>query len=173
MIDAPIRDATMVVVDRDRAGYELLAPLSTGEGVALRFLSTGREALRLAETESIALWLIGVDLPDMNGFDFQQMLGDGSPETAVCMIAPAYRAEDEVRAHCNGVALYACKPLSPSWWRSCIRRARARGESLHRDVAIGVPRPSQRGTQASTAPWAQRNHPGSLLTGSRYTSGIA
>jgi DNA-binding response OmpR family regulator len=169
MIDAPTRDATMVVVDDDRAGYELLALPAAGEGVTLRFLSTGREALRLAETESIALWLIGVDLPDMSGFDLQQMLADGSPETTVCMVAAAYRAEDEVRAHCNGVALYACKPLSPSWLRSCLHRARARGESLYRDAAIGVPRPTHHGM----GPWAQRNDPGSLLTGSRYTSGIA
>ena len=71
MIDAPTRDATMVVVDRDRAGYELLAPLAAGEGVTSRFLSTGREALRLARAESVALWLIGVDLPDMSGFDLR------------------------------------------------------------------------------------------------------
>ncbi|MCH8923665.1 MAG: response regulator [Planctomycetes bacterium] len=133
-------EATIVVVDRDHAGYEALAPLCAGEEASLRFLSTGREALRLAAADRVALWLIGVVLPDMSGFDLQQMLRDGSQEAAACMVAAAYRSEDEIRSHRAGATMYVCKPLQAIWLRPCIRGARARVESLHRNEAAPVPR---------------------------------
>ena len=167
MIDTRISAATIAIVDRDRAGYEALAPLCAGEGASLRFLSTGRDALRLAATERVAMWLIGVDLPDMSGFDLQQMLRDGSWETTACMVADSYCAEDEIRARCAGATMYVCKPLQPSWLQPCIRRASERAEMLPGDAAIPVP------SHHAIAPPLRNYDPSLRLPSSQHPSGHA
>ena len=167
MIALQIPTTTMAVVDSDRAGYDAL---TNSQRASWRFLSSGREALRLAATENISVWWIGVDLSDMSGFDLYDMLRQRLDDATVCMVGATYRVEDDLLARRVGAAMYVCKPMHPCWLRSFVRRAHAGSIKPQRRVAaVHFPRISHNGT----APWAQRNDPSSTLTGSRYTSGIA
>ena len=167
MIALKIPTTTMAIIDSDRAGYDALA----GSGRASwRFLSSGREALRLAATENIAVWWIGVDLSDMSGFDLYDMLRQQFEGATVCMVGPSYRVEDDLLARRVGAAMYVCKPVDTCWLPASVGQACAGSIKPQRRVAaVHFPRISHHGT----GPWAQRNDLSSLLTGSRYTSGIA
>ena len=112
MIAQPIPTTTMAVIDSDLAGYDALV---NSQPASLRFLSSGREALRLAATERIAVWWIGVDLSDMSGFDLYDMLRQRFDDVTVCMVGATYRSEDDSLARRVGAAMYVCKPVDTCW----------------------------------------------------------
>ena len=68
------RRAAVVVVDRGSSGYDGLVALAGREGLAVRFLTTGRGALRYASRGDCLVWLIGTQLQDMSGFDLHDMI---------------------------------------------------------------------------------------------------
>jgi DNA-binding response OmpR family regulator len=127
----------MAIIDSDRAGYEALA----GSGRArLRFLASGREALRLAATENISVWWIGVELSDMSGFDLYDMLRQQLEDATVCMVGPSYRIEDDLLARRAGAAMYVCKPVERCWLPASVGQACAGSiESPRREAAVQIP----------------------------------
>ena len=146
MIALQIPTTTMAVIDSDRAGYDALA----GSGRArLRFLSSGREALRLAAAERIAVWWIGVDLSDMSGFDLYDMLRQRLGGATVCMVGQSYRVEDDLLARRVGAAMYVCKPVDTCWLPPSVRPACVESIKPHRrNAAVHVPRASDRMIEA-------------------------
>jgi DNA-binding response OmpR family regulator len=111
-----------VVVDAQQFEYEALARAMRSDAGALWFLANGREALRLAAVERPSLWLIGVELPDMSGFDLLEMLGDRVRNAAVCLIGQRYSVDEEQQARQSGATMYVCKPLDSPWVLECVRR---------------------------------------------------
>jgi FixJ family two-component response regulator len=123
--------ATVDIVDCDRACFDALTALVRGKGATLRYCATGREALRVAKDGRTVVWVIGVELPDMTGFDLHEMLGNRCEGAAVCMLASEYRMEDEVRAYRMGATMYACKPVEASWLKECIEQLHAEFAARH------------------------------------------
>jgi DNA-binding NtrC family response regulator len=75
--------------------------LVRGKGATLRYCATGREALRVAKDGRTVVWVIGVELPDMTGFDLM------------------------------GATMYACKPVEASWLKECIEQLHAEFAARH------------------------------------------
>ena len=107
----PQETATVVVADADANGYDGVAALAGDGRLAVRFLTSGRGALRYARHSAGMIWLIGTHLQDMSGFDLHDMIRDRLSGAAVCIVASQYRVEDEIRAYQAGATMYLQKPV--------------------------------------------------------------
>ncbi len=87
--------------------------------VKIRDYPTGRSVLRRAQ-EWNAVWLIDIEVPDMNGFDLYEMIRERLQDSIVCMIGTEYCQADEVCAYRAGVTIYACRPLETAWMQRCV-----------------------------------------------------
>ena len=112
----------VVIVDCYRSDYVALVRLFSHEGIIPRFVTSGREALRLARGNHGGVWLIGVELPDMSGFDLCEMLRQRPGNVRVCMVAGEHRGEHEAASYRCGATFYACKSLGTSWLAECMRQ---------------------------------------------------
>ena len=112
---ALITPTIIVVVDANPSDYVALAPLAEAGEIDIRFLLSGRSALRESRLLKAPLWMINVDLPDHSGFDVQEMCFGRKTSPLVLMVADEYSTRDELRALELGVAKYLCKPVDPAW----------------------------------------------------------
>lgn len=127
----------VVIVDCNRSDYVALARLVRHDGIIPRFVASGREALRLARANRGGVWLIGVELPDMSGFDLCEMLRQRLGDIRVCMVAGEYCGEHEAASYRCGATFYACKSLGASWLGECTRQLLATTKRRRTVPAIG------------------------------------
>ncbi len=108
--------ATVAIVDPRQADYAaLLEEAAETRQARLMFLSTGSEALRLARTESVDLWIVNVDLPDMSGLDLCTILHGHASRSPIYMVTDHYRSSDERAARINGASVFTFKPIQLAW----------------------------------------------------------
>jgi DNA-binding response OmpR family regulator len=117
------RATTVAVVDSHPADYAVFPQAMQRFRTKWRFLATGQEALRLARSEYVDLWVVNVVLVDISGIDLCGMLRSRSPPPAVYMVTDAYRAEDERAARAAGAAMFGCKPITMEWFDNRRRAA--------------------------------------------------
>ena len=101
----------ILVVDPRKTDYDWLTRWVIGQ---VRFVTTGRDALRQGHAPAADLYLINVRLPDFSGCDLVEMLHPFPPGATVFLVADEYAAEDEIQALTLGVNGYLCKPLEAS-----------------------------------------------------------
>ncbi len=109
----------ILVVDPRQMDYDWLIHRVTASRGQIRFLATGRAALRQGRDLAADLYLVNVRLPDLSGCDLVEMLRPFPPGAVVFLVADAYAVEDEIRALGLGVNGYLCKPLEPSLMCEC------------------------------------------------------
>jgi DNA-binding response OmpR family regulator len=103
------------VVDSRLGDYTNLPRTTDRRKITWRFLTTGQDALRLARTQCMDLWIINTVLEDMSGIDLCCMLRNRSPPPVIYIVTDAYCVEDEQAARICGVSMFECKPIK-SWW---------------------------------------------------------
>lgn len=113
----------IAIVDSTPLDYSELAIPAFELGVALRSFRTGRGALQAAAEYWPDLWMVGVRLPDMSGFEFIETLRSKSCPRCLFCIGDTYTVEDEIRARRLKVAAYVCKPVQPEWLNAWTSRA--------------------------------------------------
>lgn len=94
--------------------YRLIGPSENGE-IRLTTSSSGAGGLRLAPSYPDALWLLGLQLPDMSGFDLLEMLHSLQRKLRVVMVDQQYDRRREQRALELRAVQYVCKPVPLSW----------------------------------------------------------
>ena len=109
----------ILVVDPKKTDYDWLIRWVVARQGQVRFLTTGRAALRQGHDPAANLYLVNVRLPDFSGCDLVEMLRPFPSGTDVFLVADEYAAEDEIRALRLGVSGYLCKPLEPSLLCEC------------------------------------------------------
>ena len=114
-----VTPARIFVVDSKQSDYDDLLGIAVADGCEVRFLTTGRAALRQWREVRGGLLIINVELPDLSGFDLVEMLQPFPKGTIVFLVANQYAVEDEVRALRLGVNSYLCKPLAGSVLYQC------------------------------------------------------
>jgi DNA-binding response OmpR family regulator len=102
----------IVVVDSRPIDYRNLPRLAGEYGWHVHFLTNARAAVRFVKSSGIDLWIIGVRLPDMSGFELFEMLRDQLLGTPVFIVAEQYDADEERRACSCGATFYLCKGAS-------------------------------------------------------------
>lgn len=90
--------ARIIVVDPKPSDYEGLLGFAATNGCEVRFLASGRAALRQRHEIRGGLVIINVALPDFSGFDLVEMLQPFPRGSTVFLVADRYSVEDEVRA---------------------------------------------------------------------------
>jgi DNA-binding NtrC family response regulator len=119
---AKIREAheTILVADDDSAIRDILLEALEAEGYRVVQASGGEEALRLLRasdavglesTNHIALALLDVRMPDLDGWRVLQARALDPRDTAIVMLTALGHAEQVIRATRFGAADYICKPF--------------------------------------------------------------
>ena len=111
MIWDPTRRAKIYVVDSCPQGYQSLQSASQRGIAEITFFANGRDALRANTTDSPAMWIVNMHLPDMQGADLQAMLRSQGTRASIALVGDEYTVEDELTARCSGADMYFAKPL--------------------------------------------------------------
>lgn len=82
----------VVVVDPQFDAYQELASSAHQGRIGLHFRSSGTQALKLARHLEIDAWLVAVELDDMAGHDFIELLGALRGDAKVAMIGAGLAA---------------------------------------------------------------------------------
>jgi DNA-binding NtrC family response regulator len=106
------RQSHIVVVDSRPIDYRNLPRLAGEYGWHVHFLTSARAAVRFFKSSGVDLWIIGVRLPDMSGFELFETLHDQLLGVPAFIVADQYDPDEERRACSLGAALYLCKSAS-------------------------------------------------------------
>ena len=115
MISHAKPNSHVFVVDPNLDDYHHLVEAFAGNGVGVTVFGSGRAALRHDPQSPPELWVVNMNLPDIEGADLLSMLRSRFPGVPVYLVSDEYRAEEEVHARCSGAEMYLCKPLEGSW----------------------------------------------------------
>ena len=110
-----VRATCVAVVDPRPADYAALLDSAAGEGLRVELLARGHEALRLARTGAVDLWVINTALPDMSGLDLCAMLKAQLSQPVIYVVTDDYCAEEERAARARRASFFGCKPVQ-AWW---------------------------------------------------------
>ncbi|WP_270089539.1 response regulator [Sphingobacterium sp. SYP-B4668] len=106
----------LILDDKIENIISLQALLEDIEGISILSSTDPNEALRLCWKEDIAIALIDVQMPDINGFEFVSIL-KGNPKTRdiIAIMVTAISKEDKylIQGLNSGAVDYLYKPLSP------------------------------------------------------------
>ena len=132
----------VVIVDANPSDYVALAPLVEAGEIDIRFLLSGRSAMREGRYLAAPLWMINVKLPDHSGFDVLEMYFQRKTTPLILMVADEYAPEDELRALELGVAKYLCKPVDPAWLHAYLRHFQVKaGRAPPADTIVATASP--------------------------------
>lgn len=139
----------IVIVDPRCDLYADFVNAATEGAFGLHFCGDAQSALKLSRRFRSDVWLVGLDLPDMGGFDFLPLLLENVQQSGVdpirhgsrisldCLgnarhsgvfvVAEHYRIDEEQRALAMGVAGYLVRPVK----LDLVQAMRSPAESLH------------------------------------------
>ena len=112
----------LVVEDEERIASFLGKGL-TAHGYAVEWASTGAEALRLGAGPGIALVILDLKLPDLDGFEVLAGLRERGVRVPVLVLSARAHVEDRVRGFELGADDYLAKPFA---FVELLARVRAR-----------------------------------------------
>jgi CheY-like chemotaxis protein len=112
----------IVVVDPRAADYEAWMKDAQAAGVRLHVLASAEEALRLARTTGVDLWVVSTELPGLSGFELCGMLKARDGRTPVFLIADEYSAAAERQAFTQRASFFGVKSASAFWVAEWLAR---------------------------------------------------
>jgi two-component system, OmpR family, response regulator VicR len=98
------------------------------EGYTVTIAGSGREALRILDTATIALVLLDLRLPDVDGFDLCRELSKNASAPPIIIVSARSQGEDKVRGFGVGADDYVTKPFDVKELLARIRRTLRRAE---------------------------------------------
>lgn len=102
----------ILVIDDEQQFAAFVARGLQNAGFAVETAATGVQGLELARRESVALVLLDVGLPDLDGFSVLSELQQMRPELPVIMLTARGEVEDRVRGLNQGASDYLPKPFA-------------------------------------------------------------
>lgn len=123
-----------LLVVEDEAGIaSFLEKGLTAHGYAVEWASTGADALRLGMAPEVALVILDLKLPDLDGFEVMAGLRERGATMPVLILSALGQVDDRVRGLALGADDYLAKPFA---FNELLARVRARLRS--RPAAAGV-----------------------------------
>ncbi|MGD0382945.1 MAG: response regulator [Thermoguttaceae bacterium] len=104
---------TVAVVDRRPDDYADLLRATRGADIRWEFAGNGQQALRLARTQPVDVWMVNDYLPDMSGLDVCALLKNYLVQAVIYVVTDNYDQAIEREARICGAALFGCKPIQP------------------------------------------------------------
>jgi DNA-binding response OmpR family regulator len=120
-----------VVVDPHRADYMPLVASKRPDRLAFSFLRTGESCLNLGFDAVADLWIIHLQLPDMNGLECYDLVRHRIADAPVLIVADEFSPADELAILSRGVLRYVTKPVSSAWFRVLLDELLAQRTAMH------------------------------------------
>jgi DNA-binding NtrC family response regulator len=137
-----MRPRTILVVDDEKnlrlTLAETLAEALAPRGFEVRTAANGREALAELARGGVALVLLDLQMPEMDGMTLLRQLAEVSPESRVIILTAHGTIADAVEATRLGAADFLQKPFAPDELRTLVAQVldRERLDAAHaRDYA--------------------------------------
>ncbi len=121
--DRPTDRVNILLVDDQPANLIALEAMLQGLGQNLIPASSGREALKWLLTHEVAVVLLDVKMPEMDGFETATLIRerDKSRHTPIIFLTAADKSETQaVRGYAVGAVDYLVKPVVPEFVRSKV-----------------------------------------------------
>jgi response regulator RpfG family c-di-GMP phosphodiesterase len=113
----------VLVVDDEPRLRRVLVRLLEGEGFVCREAGSGVEALAVLETDSFALVISDIRMPQMDGVSLLRSITDRWPETGVVVVTAVAEVESAVACLQMGALDYVAKPFHLDEVRARVRQA--------------------------------------------------
>lgn len=114
----------ILVVDDTLANLVAMRRLLAQSGARILEARSGNEALALCLDHEFALILLDVNMPDMDGFEVAQLLGEAEQlrETPIIFVTAAYADDlNRLRGYRSGAVDYIAKPINDVILQSKVR----------------------------------------------------
>ncbi|HEY8401627.1 MAG TPA: ATP-binding protein [Cytophagaceae bacterium] len=116
----------ILLVDDKRENLYALRQLLQEEGANMNFLETtsGPEALKIALEKEVALILLDVQMPEMDGFEVARLLKSNKKTSLIPVIfvtAMSYEIPFVLKGYEQGAVDYLLKPLNPAITRAKVK----------------------------------------------------
>ena len=109
------RLTTLCVVDPESDDYQAWDALAEACGLRLKFIASADEALRLARSERVDLWVVNVELPGLSRCELCSMLRSRGVQSAIYIVADEYTPKVEGQAWHAQATLFGCKGGHGGW----------------------------------------------------------
>ena len=121
---APIPDISILVVDDVEQNLIAIEALLAAPGIRICKAASGIEALEILLVQEVALILLDVQMPNMNGFELAELVR-GNPQTRsiplIFMTAAINEPQRSFRGYQAGAVDYLYKPVHPDVLRSKVQ----------------------------------------------------
>jgi DNA-binding response OmpR family regulator len=127
----------VIVVDASLNDYKVLAADEGLGQLIWRHFPTGELALRGADVSLASLWLVNMQLTDMDGAGFLALLRRRSRHCPVFLVSNEYSPSDEIAALVAGASAYLWKPADLHWLELCRHAASRAARRKGRQRVLG------------------------------------
>ncbi|MBA4286841.1 MAG: diguanylate cyclase response regulator [Xanthomonadaceae bacterium] len=112
----------ILIVDDHAANRLALRRLLARSGAELVEADSGNQALAACLDHDFALILLDVNMPEMDGFEVAELLGEdeGSKDTPIIFISAAYDDMHRLRGYGSGAVDYIAKPVNEAILKSKV-----------------------------------------------------
>lgn len=112
----------ILIVDDHAPNRLALRRLLAKSGAELVEADSGNEALAACLDHRFALILLDVNMPEMDGFEVAELLGEdeGSKDTPIIFISAAYDDMNRLRGYGSGAVDYIAKPVNETILKSKV-----------------------------------------------------
>ncbi len=120
-IESGGRESKILIVDDDKSVSNFLGRFLKQKGyLSVQSVSTGQEALDIIKKEDIALVLLDIKLPDMNGIDVLRKIKETEKDTVIIMITGFPEEDTAKEALKLGAYDYIMKPFDLAYLELCV-----------------------------------------------------
>lgn len=112
---------TVLIIDDEQSIVKNFSRLLTEEGFNVCVATNGKEALEQVNKFSFDLMLIDFRLPDIDGTDLIEKMGEKAKDAAKLMITGFATLETRIKALEFGIDAFVEKPIAPDDLLSLIR----------------------------------------------------
>ncbi|MGB6122436.1 MAG: response regulator, partial [Bacteroidota bacterium] len=102
---------TVLIVDDEEIIRESLSFVLSKEGYKVREAANGKAALDIVKSESVALVLTDLEMPEMKGIELLENVSKFSPETLVVIVTAYGSIDTAIAALRQGAVDYILKPV--------------------------------------------------------------
>jgi DNA-binding response OmpR family regulator len=138
MMGAP-DPATVLLVEDDPKIASLLTKGLRREGLQVDWVSTGEESLARLGEGGVALLLLDLGLPDVDGLEVLREMRERGMDVPVIVVTGRSDPRDRAIALSRGVRAYLTKPFAWAELLATVRAALAPTASPHPGDARGMP----------------------------------
>lgn len=101
----------ILVVEDDNSAARLMQVILNEAGYEVRIANSGEKALKMLDERFVDLIVLDLMMPEMNGFEFLEIIRNNGIQIPVIVVSAKLLAEDKYKAFTNGADDFITKPI--------------------------------------------------------------